>query len=158
MSKLTKRIAVLFLAVLIALSASSAMAATIDLSVLSFEELKELSVQLTKEITNRTEWKEVTVPVGVYEVGVDIPAGYWTITATRGQTSMVHLGTALDPNKTEIASGERISYAQITDPSDSYYKYNPVSSVSWDLTDGDFITVEDASVVFTPYIKTPLGF
>ena len=158
MKNLSKRIVAFCLSALLALGASSALAASIDLSALSFDELKELSEQITKEITSRAEWKEVTVPAGVYVVGVDIPAGYWTITATKKQTSMLEIGTALDANKTEIARGATISYAQITDPADSYYSYNPVSSVSWNLNNGDYICITDASVIFTPYVKTPLGF
>ena len=49
------------------------------LSGLSFDELIALREQLNLAIWNCQEWQEVTVPIGTWVVGVDIPAGHWSI-------------------------------------------------------------------------------
>ena len=51
-----------------------------DLSGLSFNELVQLRDQLNLAIWNSQEW-QVTVPIGVWKVGEDIPVGKWTIRA-----------------------------------------------------------------------------
>lgn len=51
----------------------------IDLSSLTYAQLLMLRNRLTEEIISRPEWKEVTIPSGDWVVGVDIPAGYYSI-------------------------------------------------------------------------------
>ena len=53
-----------------------------DLSSMSYDDLIRLRNQLTAEIMSRPEWKQVTVPTGSWTVGEDIPAGYYSVTAT----------------------------------------------------------------------------
>lgn len=53
--------------------------AEVTLSSMSYDELIELNHQLTAEIMSRPEWKEVTVPPGIWQVGEDIPAGTYSI-------------------------------------------------------------------------------
>lgn len=55
----------------------------IDLSALSFDQLLDLQQKVTAEIISRPEWKEVTVPSGTWTVGRDIPAGEYSISATK---------------------------------------------------------------------------
>ena len=50
-----------------------------DLSSMSYDELVELSQQITKEIMSRPEWKQVEVPTGKWIVGTDIPEGFYSI-------------------------------------------------------------------------------
>ncbi len=54
--------------------------ADVDLTEMNFTQLINLEKQLQREIMSRPEWKEVTVPQGFWTVGVDIPAGTYTIT------------------------------------------------------------------------------
>ena len=61
-----------------------------DLSAMSYDDLIALSRQLTAEIMSRPEWKEVEIPAGNWEVGKDIPVGFYSITAT-ADYSMVRL-------------------------------------------------------------------
>lgn len=56
--------------------------AEVDLSSYSYEQLLELYRSVQQEIISRPEWKEVTVPKGVYVIGEDIPAGSYTIKST----------------------------------------------------------------------------
>lgn len=52
----------------------------IDMTALSYDELIEIQRSVTNEIISRPEWKEVEVPAGVWVIGKDIPAGFYSIT------------------------------------------------------------------------------
>ena len=52
-----------------------AFAEEIDLSSLSFAELKALQQRVEAEMVKRPEWKGVAVPIGCWRIGTDIPAG-----------------------------------------------------------------------------------
>ena len=125
--------------------------AEIDLSGMSLAELIELQQRVTMAMWGTEEWQEVTVPAGAYEIGKDIPAGYWTIRPVDGETAEVQWGSALDISGTDIGFRARYAYEQITSPTDIYAKYNNIDSVSWDLTDGTFIVIQSSAVVFTPF-------
>ncbi len=55
-----------------------------DLQGLSFNELLALREQINLAIWNSNEWQCVEVPAGNYTIGIDIPAGYWTISPIEG--------------------------------------------------------------------------
>ena len=50
-----------------------------DLSIYTYDQLVALQYYIGMEIMKRPEWKEVTVPAGEWVVGVDIPAGDYSI-------------------------------------------------------------------------------
>ena len=128
-----------------------ALAQDIDLTALSYDELVALRDQITIEITSRAEWKEVAVPQGVYEVGVDIPAEYWTLTCTDNPLAMVIItyGKKTNDSKTAIDITDWDYYTMLSNT-------NPSCSI--DMSDGDFLSISGGSVVFTPYIRPSLGF
>lgn len=72
-----KRLFLLFLS--LALLCSSALADNVDLSDMSFDDLVSLREQINLAIWSSSEWQQVDVPAGTYQIGVDIPAGHWTI-------------------------------------------------------------------------------
>ena len=53
--------------------------AEIDLSEYSYDDLTSLYFQVQRELMSRPEWKSVTVPMGSWVIGVDIPAGAYTL-------------------------------------------------------------------------------
>ena len=57
----------------------SCCAENVDLSSLSFDELRTLQQRVAEEITKRPEWKGVKVSKGYWRIGVDIPAGVYCI-------------------------------------------------------------------------------
>ena len=61
-----------------------------DLASMSYDDLIKLHQNIVAEIMSRPEWKEVTVPAGNWEVGKDIPVGFYSIRAT-DDYSMVRL-------------------------------------------------------------------
>ena len=132
-------------------------AGSIDLSGMSLSELIDLSKQITMAMWKTEEWQEVTVPAGLYQIGVEIPAGKWTITAVpEAYSAKVTIGTNLDDN------GNSISW--LGSESNNLYgvenwAYNESKMNSWTVTlvDGQYIELE-STVVFTPYAGPSFTF
>ena len=120
----------------------------IDLSAMSFEELKTLEQQIIKEIISRPEYKEVTVPLGTYKVGVDIPAGKWTISGL-DNSGIVCWGKGIDEYGVEIPYDKMIA---------NFTHWDEGDSIDWDLVEGTYIVVTISPVKFSPYIPKSLGF
>lgn len=57
----------------------SCCAETIDLSAMSFIELRTLQQRIAEELVKRPEWDGVKVSKGYWRVGTDIPAGVYSI-------------------------------------------------------------------------------
>lgn len=77
-----KKLAAAILTVLLLMS--TAYAADIDISGLTFDELLDLQKQVSDALWASPEWQDVAVPAGVYQIGVDIPAGRWELRAQDG--------------------------------------------------------------------------
>ncbi len=154
-----KKVCLLVLALVLA---GSFAFAEVDLSGMSYDELVALKDQINLAIWNSQEWQEVTVPVGVWKVGEDIPAGHWTLTvAPDGNPPFgsVVIGTALNE------TGKDIDIMS----SDYYYSeslrlagaddYPGLDEMNYDFKDGDYVIINYSDVIFTPYAGKPsLGF
>ena len=136
--------------------------ADVDLSGLTFAELVALREQIAQELTTRPEWKEVTVPIGVWKVGEDIPAGHWTITAQRGLYSSVSIGTALDALKQDIdIMSTKVYYSEMLLSGDAGYSsgFGNRQSLDIELQNGYYVVIAYGPAVFSPYTGKPsLGF
>lgn len=153
-----KRILSIVLSVMVILSVSAACFADIDLSGMTFEELVALKDQINLAIWNSAEWQEVEVPQGVWKVGEDIPAGKWTIKATEGNVTFVMVGSKLSSDGRSISMpkfGQSIM-------DEGFSAYNPktsISELSVELSDGEYVAIQESVAVFTPYAGKPsLGF
>lgn len=136
-----------------------------ELSSFNFDELILLRQQIAQELTTRPEWKEVTVPIGIWKVGEDIPAGHWTISASDGNGPWVIVGSALEENGLDVDSWRSTMdgfyyKAELESPTYIFYKEGKSqSSFDIELKEGLFVQVKYASVVFSPFIGKPtLGF
>lgn len=150
------------LLVLCLLLPAMAVAESIDLSTLSFDQLVQLRQRISQELTTRPEWKEVTVPQGVWEVGVDIPEGHWVITAAPGCDTFLKISSLLDETGTKVKFTIDSLYIaeRLTSKSNRLFD-NTKHKDSFDviLKSGWFVLVDDGSVVFTPFTGKPsLGF
>lgn len=137
--------------------------AEIDLAGMGYNELVELKRKVELAIWNSKEWQEVTVPRGVYQVGVDIPAGHWTVKVAKGQRwAYVSWGDKLNEEKEGISfGGKRASVNNlIGNPNHKYYESDGgQAEYSFEVYDGEYIIITFADVVFTPYAGQPdLGF
>lgn len=132
-----------------------------DLSELSFEELIALKEQINLAIWNSAEWEEVEIPVGVYTIGSDIPAGHWTIKCAEGREFInIAWGEKLDASGEEIEWSERSSTSNfIYNSDDEFYQKGDVTEYSCELMDGEYVVIEYGSALFMPYAgKQSFGF
>lgn len=135
----------------------AANADTVILANLSYQELLDLGenhakslTYINRELMTRPEFKKVEVPKGIYEIGVDIPAGKWTITNTGISSSLaiVTWGTKLNEYGTKITLWDEISEEWL----------NENESVTWNLTKGTYVEIGRTVTFSTPLPATKLGF
>ena len=124
--------------------------ADVDLTGMSYDELVSLSKQVGIAIMHSDEFDSVTVPKGIWEVGVDIPEGNWIITPAN-QMCMIVYGKSIDESGNDMSQ-----YDSGNSGSDLYN-----SNDSWRLTAkaGNYICVKIGPAVFTSDTgSTGLGF
>ena len=114
----------------------------IDLSSPSYSSLVALKIAVEQEIMARPETKEVTVPIGIYEIGVHIPAGEYTL-GTTDYASYITFNRSDDFDDYD----SRVS-------SDSIYENETIGRIV--LVEGNFVKIEVGSMIFKPF--TGLGF
>lgn len=133
-------------------------AESIDLSGMTFAELVKLQERVTMAMWKSDDWQEVTVPAGLYTVGVEIPAGKWTVTATPNAYSAdVTIGTELNETKSAISfMGERKNYS-LYGVDNWAYNESRANSCTVTLKEGMYISI-GATVVFTPYAGPGFSF
>lgn len=122
---------------------------------MSFSDLITLREEVNSALWGSEELKSVTVPVGVYKIGNEIPVGKWVIRPVEGSTAMIIIGTKTKNNGMEIEPP--YWHEQITSPSDSYSKYNKTSEVVVTLESG-YISIGQSPVYFEPYLDEPFEF
>ena len=152
-----KRILSLTLSVLMVLAISTTCFADVDLSGMSYDELVALKDQINLAIWQSDEWQEVEVPLGVWIVGEDIPAGKWTIKATTGNTTYVLVGD----EPTEDGTSVKAKTMQIIfDKGAMFYdEKTKISEWTIDLAEGKWVCIENGNAIFTPFAGKPaLGF
>ena len=134
---------------------------TIDFDTMSYKELVELKSQIDKAIWASEDWQEVTVPQGVYEVGVDIPVGHWTIKAADGARVTVKYGDVLEASKKDISWDSTVYiYESVYSESRSSFDANEdKTQVDIEMAEKFYVIIDDGKAVFTPYSGKPdLGF
>lgn len=124
---------------LLSLSFVAVAETSVNLQTMTLDELLLLHDAIHKELANRNfESKDVTVPPGRYTVGVDIPAGVYTVTLAGRMMSMFTTYT----------------------PSGSYdlvYTLSPEANIGkLELQDGQTVEISVEAVVFSAY--EGLGF
>lgn len=136
--------------------------AEIDLTGMTYDELVALKDQINLAIWNSEEWQEVEVPYGVWEVGVDIPAGKWTVKPVEGTRANIHWGSRLNASGTDVdyqSSKDIYELERIYHKNYRSYEPGDPTEVTWDLQDGQFFVVTEGIVIFSPYSGKPsLGF
>lgn len=137
-----KLFSILILFVLL-LTAFSVSAQNFDLSQFSYSDLQAIAAQAQKEMMNRPEFQSVEVPVGLYVVGREIPAGQWTVTKT-GRSSMIETGDTLESNQNEIDVTPNFYYTTLDDRAESQ---------TITLIEGMYVQIKFNPIIFS----TPTG-
>ncbi|MBR3927755.1 MAG: hypothetical protein IKJ65_01985 [Clostridia bacterium] len=135
-----KKIVALLLALMLCLGSFPAFA-ELDFSKFTNEELIYLRNQINKELLERGVEKEVVVPMGRYIVGIDIPAGTYTV---RPYTSYGTFHLYVDEKAKYPFIGEVMAVR------DNEY----IGKVIFE--NGNVVELEGTSFVFSPY--QGLGF
>ena len=149
----------LFALILVLILAAGTAAADLpDLSGLSFDELVALRDQLNLAMWSSQEWQEVSVPVGVWEVGKDIPAGHWTIYPKEGSMTQIHYGEALDDTGKEIAPNCTRYDPLIADGNSNWKDTVDCRFVDIEMKEGWFLVTEKAVIIKLYAGKPDLGF
>lgn len=128
---------------------------------LSYEELLALKNDINLAMWLSDEWQEVTVPQGTWKVGEDIPAGHWTVKCTDTVTySTVSWGERLDENGQDISYlGRSSTHNSIYNPKHYENRDRYPVEYSFEVVNGDYIQIDNGSVVFMPYVGKPsFGF
>jgi len=135
-----------------------------DLSGLSFDELVQLKDQINLAIWNSEDWQEVTIPVGMYKIGEDIPAGRWTITPYPDSYCSLWYGDVVNESGTDAGYGWDIingyvgSVSTRVNKDGSWKDPEKPHFVDLVLKDGWYIKAA-VPLIFTPYNGKPdFGF
>lgn len=135
------------------LGATTQVSAEIDLSELSFDDLIQLRQDVNDALFTSPEWESVTVPQGVYQVGVDIPACHWTLNAVENDYTAVYYCEKLDEHGLMYGRGYCASYVLSNTPAKGNI------GIDIDMEEGMYIIIERSVAVFTPYTGArDLGF
>lgn len=137
------------------LSTSSAQQSTpasgaIDFSAYSYQGLLKLHQDLTREIMGRSEWKEVTVPPGQWEVGLDIPAGNYAVTIHESSCNFTVWGSEYQ----NYSADGGLLVNQALYEKGSGFGSDRIGKVT--LENGNIVGIIGAPVVFSPVLG--LGF
>ena len=129
-----------------------------DLTGLSYDELVQLKDQINLAMWSSQDWQEVTVPAGVWEIGVDIPAGHWTIRPLPNDYVSVVYCDALDEFGKGPAQGWHGWNGTLTARKEGDITYSERHEIDLDMVDGMYF-INRNMVIFTPYSGKPdLGF
>ena len=133
------------------------------LSSASPAELLFLRDQVSEMLISAPEYESVPVPVGVYQVGVDIPAGKWDLTAD--VRSLMTIGSMLEENGREIDTWNSDRYVPFMDlPFLKAYQYKENQLIRTihqavdfpdDYYSEFYVVVSKGTIHFSTYIGQP---
>lgn len=128
-----------------------------DISSLSFDELVQLRHQVDLSIWDCNEWRQVKVPIGVYIIGIDIPAGHWTLKPPAGDSVTIeYFKNADETGKRPASSLDNYDAEVIADENSSYASFIHMREVDFELKDGFYLSIVNGPyVIFEPYISKP---
>ena len=132
---------------------------TIDLSGLSSAELLILQNKLNAAMWESADWKQVTIQPGILKVGVDIPAGHYTITAADADVIKFRYGNTLNSGKTAVTYSSNAYLSEnLVSPSAKNYHSNSVTSIDVDMQAGCYVDISLGCAVFSPYTGAAFAF
>ena len=125
----------------------------------SLDELYQIRKELNSEIMSRYSWEEVTVPVGFYVIGEDIPAGHWTISYSPG--TYAHIEYFKETDETgKMVRDLFVNYYNETlcDPENEMATIAKIQEIDLELKEGYYFIVTYDPVIFKPYTGRPSPF
>lgn len=133
-----------------------AFADDIDLSGMSYEELVRLKNRINLYMWLSDEWQEVRVPSGLWEIGVDIPAGHWTLTANPNAAYVqIRYGDTINSIGTEVSYTGNNYTVTLWGKNSYAYDEGDLTSIDLELKEGFYLHISDSYLIFTPYQGKP---
>lgn len=114
--------------------------AQVELTGLSYDELVDLSRQVGSAIMSHELFDSVSVPSGLWEVGVDIPQGTWILTPANGDYVSVVYGKSIDSSENAM---------DMFDDGNTYESMSDDDSWRIIAKDGCYFYISGGSVIFT---------
>ena len=140
---------------------AAALADLPDISGLSYDELVQLKDQINLAIWNSQEWQEVAVPIGVWKIGEDIPAGKWTIKAASDNEivgTFIFYCDKLENAGTEGSFKGSVHVYQSIENEASGEGWYP-TSFEIECKEGMYLVIKEGPALFMPSAGKPdLGF
>lgn len=119
--------------------------AEVDLSGMTFSDLLDLQQKVNQALFKSEEWKEVEVPMGAWDIGKDIPAGRYELSAPDkvSKYNYPHVTYYLERHDNGTPNKIRGQY---------FLKEGETLVI--ELFDGNVIGIDDMSVIFKPYVAS----
>lgn len=154
-----KRVFAVLLALMLLIGCALAEPRTIDLNTMTIEELSDLQRSIQIYMFTHADWESVQVPAGVYQVGVEIPAGTWTLKPVADQYTYIMVTDALNLTRTDAGDDAEIYFSQtIASKGTTMYSIEPVSAFTVTLLDGMYIIIQDGDCLFTTPVTPAFQF
>ena len=141
-----KKILTVILCSVLCLSILPIAAAEVDLSNMSFDELLELQAQVNLAIFNSDKWKEVEVPMGVWDIGKDIPAGRYELSPGANASTYTYPSVVYYLDRSEKSG--------TPDKIRGQYRIKVGETLVIELFEGNVLKIEDTSVIFKRYVPS----
>ena len=138
-----KRVVAIIVCLLLTLCA--AQAEDLDLNSMSFSELLALQEKVNQALLNCSEWKQVEIPMGVWDVGKDIPAGRYELVAGPNESTFNYPHVVYYLERHESGEPDKIR--------GQYFLKNGESLVI-ELFDGNVLGINDCSVIMRRYVPS----
>lgn len=141
---------ILLVVLALLLFVTPALADTIDLSGMSYAELKALQARVNNALWNHPNFECVEVPAGLYKIGTDIPSGRWEIHANPNAWLLtVRYGNKLNSTGTSIAYSGSDSKS-LTGTDCVFYEEGDASYWTLTLQTGYYIEFEETVIFRKP--------
>ena len=123
----------------------AAQAEDLDLNSMSFDELRALQEKVTQALLNCSEWKQVEIPMGKWDIGKDIPAGRYELAAGPNESTYNYPHVVYYLERHENGTPDKIR--------GQYYLRNGETLVI-ELFDGNVLGINDCSVLMRRYVPS----
>lgn len=140
-----KIVSLLLISILSVSIVANAAASDIDFSNYSFSELVELQQKLNQALWSCDEWIEVEVPLGVWDIGKDIPAGRYELSPGSNANAYSYPNVIYYLERHENGTPDKIR---------GQYKIKFGETLVIELFDGNVLKIEDTSVIFRIYVPS----
>ena len=131
-----------------------------ELSALSYSELVALQREINLTIWESDTWQSVTVPEGLWKIGVDIPAGKWVIHPYPKNMLILTYGAEIeaDGNGVNYWSSSGGFHKYVYGEGHSFLDEGEAPYITVTLQNGYYLDISGTSVTFEPYIPPTFTF